>query len=241
MLEQSEQWLKRKCYQPHGAYLRPFAPNPAWKEASVFIVGLNPSTPFREEFESYDHYWDSLTRNPEHYYRAYYHKYQRREDQKSRTAKTISGLVELLKPLNVLITNVCAYPTPNPKLIPKAIRQEAIDERILVSLITVCQPKVLLFHGREARVFADKYFKVKLDPYIEPAKQFTIAYLPNTDSPTRLFAYHHFIGRVEKHSVMNERLKQFAVQMQAAINENRLQSDNSCAESSLAQKLHVKL
>jgi hypothetical protein len=217
VLEQSEQWLKRKCYQPHGTYLRPFAPNPAWKNASVFIVGLNPSTPFREEFESYEQYWDSLTRYPEHYYSAYYHRYQCREEQKSRTAKTISSLIELLKPLNVLVTNVYAYPTPNPKLIPKDIRQEEVEKRILVRLITICKPKVLLFHGREARTFADKYFKVKLDPYVEPSKQSTHVYIPNTNSSAWLFAYHHFIGRVEKHAVMSERLKQLANQIQTTV------------------------
>lgn len=219
MLEQGEQWLKQKCYRPSGPYLRPFAPNPAWKEATVFIVGLNPSTPFREEFESYEHYWDSLTRHPEHYYEAYRRKYQRREEQLSRTARMLSRLIEGLRPWNVLVTNVYAYPTPNPKLIPKVIKQERPGERILARLIAICQPRVLLFHGREARTFAEKYFNIRLDPYLEPAKQFTVTSLPGLDSCARLFAYHHLVGRVEKHAVMIGHLAQLAEQIQAALRE----------------------
>lgn len=217
MLEQGEQWLKQKCYRPSGPYLRPFAPNPAWKEATVFIVGLNPSTPFREEFESYEHYWDALTRHPERYHEAYQRKYQRREEQQSRTARILSRLIEGLQPWNVLVTNVYAYPTPNPKLIPRAIKQEQPGESILARLITLCKPRVLLFHGSEARGFAAKYFKVKLDAYLAPAKQSTVAPLPGLNSSARLFAYHHLVGRVEKHAVMREHLAQLAEQIQSAL------------------------
>lgn len=222
VLEQDELWLKRKCYQPEGPYLRPFAPNPAWKKALVFIVGLNPSTPFRGEFESYEQYWDSLTRNPELFLKAYYGKHQCREEEKSRTSRTISELVEYLSPLNVLVTNVYPYPTPDPKLIPKVIRKEPLDDRVLPHLIKVCKPRILLFHGREARSFAERYFKVKLNPYGAPARQSHTVTLQGSNYPTSLFAYHHFVGRVEKHAVMRERLKEFAEQIHSLISEHHL-------------------
>lgn len=183
----------------------------------MFIVGLNPSTPLRDEVESYEHYWSALTRQPELFYQAYFNKHQQREEQKSRTARMILEVTALLKPLNVLITNIYAYPTPNPEGIPKAIRQEAESESILIRLITSCKPQVLLFHGREARAFAEKFFNVKLDPYVEPTKQLMRASIPNTDAPVWLFAYHHFVGRVEKHTVMRKRLQQLAGQIQKRV------------------------
>ena len=135
MLSRNELWLKKKCYAEEGPYLFPFYPNPHWKEACVFIVGLNPIDPFREEFDSFEHYWQALTQHPEEFEKAYQKKQLQKKGEKSRTRKRTSELVRRLAPLNVLVTNVFAYPAISPHRIPKELRQEADKEKIISCLI----------------------------------------------------------------------------------------------------------
>jgi hypothetical protein len=203
-------WLREKCYQSTGPYLRPFAPNANWQKARVFIIGLNPSTPFREEFDSFDHYWQSLTHYPTQYQKVYRAKYQKAEVERSRTSRRISEFLSYLEPLNVLVTNVFAYPTPNPLLIPRRIKREPFNERILCRLIKICEPKVLFFHGREARRFAEKYFAVTLNPYALPKAQGVKVKISNSSLGSWVFSYHHFVGRVDTKDVVSERVRQFA-------------------------------
>jgi len=59
-----EDRLREICHTDAGPYLRPFAPNPEWRTAQVFVVGTNPATPLRDEFESFDAYWRGLTVDP---------------------------------------------------------------------------------------------------------------------------------------------------------------------------------
>lgn len=208
-----ELWLRNKCNLAQGPYLRPFAPNINWKEAEVFIVGYNPATPFREEFKSFDHYWDSLTRFPEQYAEVYRSKHKKREEERSRTSGRIAEMVAHLYPRNVLVTNVYAYPAADPKELPRWVRQEPAAERALVRLFSICKPKVILFHGREARLFANKYFGVALDPYVEPARQHTAGTLPAAGTRCWLFSYHHFVGRVNTKEVVSRHLKELAEQI----------------------------
>jgi hypothetical protein len=140
VLNRSELWLKNRCYTEEGPYLLPFSPNPHWKEASVFIVGLNPIDSFREEFDSFEHYWQALTRYPEEFKKAYPKRYPQRNEDKSRTRKRISELVRRLAPLDVLVTNIFAYPAVSPRLIPKELKQESDEEKIISNLITICKP-----------------------------------------------------------------------------------------------------
>ena len=216
-LSSHELWLKNSCYTEQGAYLFPFAPNPNWTEASVFLVGLNPTESFREEFDSFEHYWAALTRHPELLEEAYRKKYGRSANEKSRTRRRINELVRNLEPINVLVTNLFAYPAVNPCHIPKTLKREPVEERLITRLISICKPRVLFFHGREARLFANSYFKVNLDAYAEPAKQNHTVVLPGASSPSSLFAYHHFVGRVDPHAVMERRLEQFAEQIRLRI------------------------
>jgi hypothetical protein len=213
MLSNTELWLKNKCYTEEGPYLFPFYPNPNWKTACVFIVGLNPIDPFREEFDSFDHYWQALTQHPETFEKAYQKKHLQKKGEKSRTRKRISELVQRLAPLNVLVTNVFAYPTVFPSSIPREMKQESDEEKVISHLIINCKPSAILFHGREARLFANRYFKVELDAYTNPKEQRIAAVIPGTTKLSSLFAYHHFVGRVEPHSVMEEHLKKFAEQI----------------------------
>jgi hypothetical protein len=209
-LEVAELEIKGKCFTPAGPYLLPFSPNPRWREASVFIVGLNPISPLREEFTSYDHYWDSLVKFPEHYWGAYASKYGRNGITRSRTSIRIREFCERLHPINVLVTNVFAYPSTDPKLIPLPYRKEPTTERILTKLILACQPKVLFFHGREARLYVKEFFGVDLNPYLPPAAQAYQGWIPGAAEPSHLFGYHHFVGRVDDKNTVAQRLDEFA-------------------------------
>jgi hypothetical protein len=215
--DELEQWLKTKCYTSEGPYLRPFAPNVHWNKAEVFIVGLNPATPFRHEFESYEHYWRALTNNPKEYQLAYRNKYQKQEEEKSRTSRRISELLNFLKPINVLVTNVYAYPSANPKQIPREVRREPVCERILPHLFSVCKPKAIFFHGREARLFGSKFFEVSLDPYLAPREQAWEGVIPGATSPSSLFVYHHFVGRVMTKTVVDSHMQDFSTRIKARI------------------------
>ncbi|HEY9285348.1 MAG TPA: hypothetical protein VIP46_17985 [Pyrinomonadaceae bacterium] len=208
MLDPNELWFKQKCYTSEGPYLLPFAPNINWKSASVFIVGLNPTGSFRDEFDSFEHYWQALTRHPDTYKKIHQEKYLRRPE--SRTSKRIRYLTEWLDPVNVLVTNTFAYPTTNPLFIPTHIRREPVGERLLSRLLRTCKPKVVFFHGAEARKFGEAFFGVKLNPYLEPSRQPVIRCIPDTDSVSSLFAYHHLVGRVETKDVTDMKLRQFA-------------------------------
>lgn len=201
--------LKGKCFTPAGPYLFPFSPNPNWRESAVFIVGLNPIYPLREEFSSYDEYWDSLVKFPHHYWSAYASKYGRNGTARSRTSTRIREFCARLHPINVLVTNVFAYPITDPKLIPVSYRKEPVAERIITKLILACRPKVLFFHGREARLYVKEFFGIELNPYLPPAAQAYQSWIPGATEPSQLFGYHHFVGRVDDKSIMNERLGEF--------------------------------
>jgi hypothetical protein len=217
VLCEDELWLRTKYYTTEGPYLFPFYPNPNWKEARVFIVGLNPVVPFREEFDSYEHYWQALTQLPEEFERARSKKQQPKKRSESRTQKRISELVSRLQPLNVLVTNIFAYPAVSPLGIPTELRREADENKVISRLIKICKPAALFFHGREARLFANRYFKVELDTYSKPQDQWTTAVIQGATAPSDLFVYHHFVGRVEPHPVMEADLKEFAEQIHARI------------------------
>jgi hypothetical protein len=210
LLNDLGQQIKERCYTPAGPYLRPFYPNSSWEAARVFIIGLNPVSPLREEFASFDHYWKATTEAPAEFETVCLTKYKCAESERSRTSRRIEEFCKLLHPINVLITNVISYPATNPKLIPAQYRREPASERILSQLIQICKPKVLLFHGREARSFASTLFKVDLDAYLPPRQQKYRVSISESAGLSSIFAYHHLVGRVEVKSVVAEHLKEFA-------------------------------
>ncbi len=117
-MQPDENWLRATCNTATGPFLRPFAPNPEWHESSVFVVGTNPATPLRDEFLSFDDYWRSLTQSPDDFQRVYGLKHKAGQ---SKTTKRVAALLNYLSPLDILVTNVYAYPAPKPELIPIAL------------------------------------------------------------------------------------------------------------------------
>ena len=207
----NDQYLREICNTPEGPYLRPFAPNPKWAEARIFIVGTNPATPFREEFESFDAYWHSLTQDPEAFERFYIPQH---DSGQSKSTKRRRLLQCRLAPINVLTTNAMIYPAKRPKYIPRKSEQRKIGTCCFRFLFDVCKPSSVLFHGSKAVKFAQRTFGVKLDPFQPIESQDTVVHDPST---CHLFAFPHFTGRgVEKGykvGEMDAELARLAVRM----------------------------
>ncbi len=206
-----DQYLREICDTPEGPYLRPFTPNPKWAEARIFIVGTNPATPLRKEFESFEAYWHSLTHDPEAFERIYR---QQHSSGHSDTTGRARPFQDQLTPINVLTTNAMLYPAKDPDCIPKKSNQQEIGASCFRFLFDVCKPSSVLFHGADAVKLANKSFGVELDRYQPIEFQNTIIHDPNT---CHLFAFPHFTGRgVQKGykvSEMDTELARLAVRM----------------------------
>jgi len=179
-----EEQLKDWCRTDEGPYRRPFAPNPNWRGAQVFVVGTNPATPLhRDRFDSFDHYWAGLTVNPEIYYRVY------RQQHASGSSKSSSWVRELLhdlRPLNCLVTNVAWYPASRPKYVPKPEWQ--FGAACLRALVEFCRPAALFCHGQPAEDFA-RSLGATVDRYQPAGTQTAVV------DGTLVLAFHHLSGQ----------------------------------------------
>ena len=185
----SDQYLREICDTPEGPYLRPFTPNPKWAEARIFIVGTNPATPLREEFESFEAYWHSLTQNPQAFERIYRRQHSSGQSKSTKRARQFQNQ---LATVNVLTTNAMLYPAKDPDCVPKKGEQRKIGASCFQFLFDVCKPSSVLFHGAYAVTLAKESFGVELDPYQPIEYQDTIIHDPNT---CHLFAFPHFTGQ----------------------------------------------
>lgn len=181
-----EDRLKEWCDTESGPYLRPFAPNQNWRDAEVMIIGENPATPLRDEYSSFDEYWDSLTTNLT-IFDMHYSAQNHGETTKSTT--WAKKLIELLEPLelNCLVTNVCWFPVQKSKDIPR--NEPSIGQNYLLQLIRFVQPKVIFCHGSKAEEFARNCLGVKVDRYTPPGQQVAVV------GGMLVLTYHHFSGQ----------------------------------------------
>lgn len=178
-----EAQLKDWCATACGPYRRPFAPNPQWGTADVFIVGTNPATPLRNEYRSFDEYWDSLTRTPAVFERHYSAQHG---GGTSKSTSWTKKLKELLQPLNCLVTNACWFPVQKQKEIPAS--EWAVSERGLSALVGFVRPKALFCHGAVAEAFAKSLWSAA-DRYCPLDDQNTVV------NGTLILCYHHFSGQ----------------------------------------------
>ena len=204
-----DQYLREICHTPEGPYLRPFAPNPKWAKARIFIVGNNPATPLRKEFGSFEEYWRSLTQDPEAFEQEYR---QQHSSGQSQTTKRIRKFQDKLDPINVLTTNAIIYPAKNPKDIPNKAEQKKIGACCFRYLLDVCKPSSALFHGVDAVKWANESLGVKLDCDQSIELQDTVVDDP---SHCHLFAFPHFNRRGVKWDDMDTELARLATRMKA--------------------------
>ena len=183
-----DRYLREMCNTPEGPFLRPFFPNPKWAEARIFIVGENPATPLRDEFESFDEYWRSLTHAPEIFKRLYSQKHSAGQSKSTARAQRFQ---DQLHPINVLTTNAIIYPGRY-KDIPNKASQRKIGTRCFQYLLGVCKPSSVLFHGSKAVKLAADSLGVNLDRYQPIDCQDTVIHNP---SYCHLFAFPHFSGQ----------------------------------------------
>ncbi|WP_158408352.1 uracil-DNA glycosylase family protein [Cupriavidus basilensis] len=158
--------LKLHCNVVGGPYLRPFSPNTNWRQASCFIIGLNPATALWEEFSGFEEYWNGLTKEPELFYSRYRAKHRTGQ---TKTKKSINELTSLIGAEKCLVTNICWYPAPKWRCVPK--RELRRHEMQLLKLIDYCQPRVLFFHGKDTVDFVERTYGMTLKPNVPPAEQ----------------------------------------------------------------------
>ena len=176
--------LKDWCYTESGPYRRPFLPNPRWESASVVVVGTNPATSMRDEFDSFDHYWKGITESPDIFYERYRRAYSGGTSKSTSNAKI---LLKLLDSLNVLVTNVVWYPASSKKQIPKVEWELGFNS--LTALIEHIRPKAVFCHGAVAEEFA-KSLDPNIDRYRPAAEQTVVG-----SGDVLVLAYHHFSGQ----------------------------------------------
>lgn len=186
--EIDDRYLREMCNTPKGPYLRPFFPNPKWYEARIFIVGTNPATPLRNEFESFDEYWRSLTQAPEEFERKYSQKHGSGQSKSTARAQRFQNRMH---PINVLATNSIIYPGKY-KGIPNKANQRKIGTSCFQYLLGVCKPSSVLFHGSKAVKLAADSLGVNLDRYQPIDCQDTVIHNPIY---CHLFAFPHFSGQ----------------------------------------------
>lgn len=179
-----EDRLKEWCNTTSGPYRRPFAPNPRWRDAEVMIIGENPATPLRAEYSSFDEYWESLTTNPKIFEKHYSAQHR---GGMSKSTKRMLDLIDLLRPLNCLVSNVCWFPALKSKDIPLIERRTSLG--YLHQLICFVQPKVIFCHGSKAEDFAREVLGVKTDRYTPPDRQVDVV------DRMLVLVYHHFSGQ----------------------------------------------
>ena len=176
--------IKHYCYTDSGPFRRPFTPNKDWANADVMIIGTNPATPMRDQFDSFDQYWISLTEDPE----LYWEKYRTVHSGKtSKSTSNVNLLLKLLEPLNILVTNVVWYPSQKKKFIPKD--EWHIGVSALTALYQYIQPKVIFCHGADAQDFA-KSIDPSSDRYNSAQEQIT-----KSTNSTLVLCFHHFSGQ----------------------------------------------
>ena len=176
--------MKEWCNTINGPYRRPFAPNTEWSNASVFVVGTNPATPMRDEFDSFDQYWSGLTVDP----RLYNLRYSAAHSGKaSKSTKNARHLLDELTAQNVLVTNVVWYPVSRKRNIPRD--EWTFGRQWLNELIDFVCPRAVFCHGADAEDFG-RSLNPDLDRYRPPSEQNE----PN-DEGMLVQAYHHFSGQ----------------------------------------------
>lgn len=185
--------MRQLCHTDAGPYLRPFAPNSAWRNARVFIVGTNPATPLRDEFSSFDMYWEALTHDHGAFEQAYG---AQRAGKVSKTARRAKVFEAALGQVNFLRTNVCAYPTRRWKELrgPQKAGHIRTGCEILAALADVCRPAAILCHGKEATQAVSELFSVSLDPYTPLDQQANVVAPWSDGQRLQLFAYPHLSG-----------------------------------------------
>lgn len=176
--------IQKFCETESGPYRRPFTPNPDWENADVMIIGTNPATPMRDEFDSFQQYWAGLTVDPQLYWSKYSAAHSGRT---SKSTGNTNILLKLLEPLNVLVTNVVWHPVEKKKFIPK--EEWVLGLRALHALYLHVRPKAIFCHGADAEKFAQSICST--------ANRYQPVYKQggNINEGTLVLCYHHFSGQ----------------------------------------------
>ncbi|WP_416825210.1 ADP-ribosylglycohydrolase family protein [Ectobacillus polymachus] len=136
------------------AYFRPFVCNGKIDEIDIFLVGINPATPIYPNDIDLHEYVELLLHNDK--FLEQYAKFRllQGKTEMSRTRIGMNAMINLLKQhtnVSIAETNVISYPTKSVKELKKE-PQEVINygKDIFYQLLSLIQPKILIFHSKEA-------------------------------------------------------------------------------------------
>ncbi|WP_379969598.1 ADP-ribosylglycohydrolase family protein [Ectobacillus sp. sgz5001026] len=136
------------------AYYRPFVCNGRIDEIDIFLVGINPATPIYPNDIDFHEYVELLLHNDK--FLEYYSKLRllQGKTEMSRTRIGMNSMIDLLKQhtnVSIAETNVISYPTKSVKEL-KQEPKEVINygKNIFYQLLSLIQPKILIFHSKEA-------------------------------------------------------------------------------------------
>jgi hypothetical protein len=190
-MDDLERWLRRVCETADGPYLRPFGPNPRWREARVFVVGTNPSTPMRDEFASFDAYWLALTVHTAEFDRVYR---SLNTGGMTETTRNTRRLVDAVGSLGFLMTNAAPYPARKPGLIPDPAGMAEIGFQIVDRLIRAIHPRAIVFHGTPSIGLGRRLTGQPLARSVPVSDQHWILRIPGADEVCTVFAIPHLCG-----------------------------------------------
>jgi hypothetical protein len=191
-MDELDDWLRGVCQTPEGEpYLRPFGPNAKWRDAQVFLVGTNPSTPIRHEFGSFDDYWRALTENTDEFDRVYR---SLNTGGMTETTKNTRRIVEAAGQINFLMTNAYPYPARKPKQIPRRQAMERLGNDIVTRLLHRIRPSAVVFHGNPAIQLGWRVTARLLDRTVPVSDQRWSFTIPETDQQCSAYAIPHLCG-----------------------------------------------
>lgn len=140
--------------QESKAYYRPLVCNGKIEEIDIFLVGINPATPIYPHDIDLIEYVDLLLNHDK--YLEYYStlRLYQGKTKMSRTRIGMNSMVGLLKQhtnASIAETNVISYPTTS----LEELKKEPLEiinhgKNIFYQLLSLIQPKLLIFHSKEA-------------------------------------------------------------------------------------------
>ena len=133
-------------------------------ECEIFIVGINPATEMQKEFWTF---WSEKNgfKKPE-WLESYILERKLkplkpnkiRQNKLSNTRQRIEWIIDSIKPVKVLETNLFVKVTPT----ANELKTEDRDSSIFEFLLKTIKPKIIFIHGNEVIKYFEKHYHIKV-------------------------------------------------------------------------------
>ena len=144
---------------------RPFICDGNPLDCKVFIVGINAATEMEKDFW---HFWSNKSGfNKKEWLNSYVAERslkplkanRTRRNRLSNTRQRIEWIVDSIRPIGILETNLFAKATPTADELKNEDRKSPIFE----FLVETIKPEVVFIHGKEVKEYFENLFNVKLE------------------------------------------------------------------------------